>query len=183
MRYIVRGADRKTGQDRAVEVEADDPASAERHAARGGLLVAEVASAGEEVDDFIAGFDDDPSPAAETLAYAGPAGAAGRGGGGAGPPELRELAFWAGLLVAVSRVVLGLGAIVTLGAVIVGLLAAFAALGGAGGGGGRAITAFVATAGAGLVGGLVLVIGAAPAAVVGHAAAAFRLHVRRHWNR
>ena len=181
MQYVVRGADRQTGEDRAIEVEADDAATAERQAARAGLLVAEVTPAGGgDREDYVAGFDDEPTAAAETLAYAGPRGSAERG---AGPPELRELAFWAGLLVAVSRVVLGLGAVVTLGAVVVGLLAAFAALGGAGGGGGRAIGAFVATAGAGLVGGLVLVIAAAPAAVVGRAAAAFRLHVRRHWNR
>ena len=200
MRFDVRGADRESGRNRKVRVKAADAAEAERKAAAAGLLVASVTPSPVEPavaeavvvddapppepeahddriagfdaeDDQIAGFDAGPAPAAEsaprTVDYAIPQ-SAGR------TPEFRELGLWAGLLITLSRVVLALGLLIFVVGLALGLYALVT---------GRGLGAALGTPLSALLSGLVVVLTAAPAAVIGHSADALRQHVRRHWHR
>jgi len=56
MKWIVIGADRETGEDKAIEIEADNEESAKRRGNRAGLLVAEARPAVEAIE-----VDDDPA--------------------------------------------------------------------------------------------------------------------------
>ena len=184
MKFIVRGADWNTGQNRKAVVEASDARDAERQAAEAGMLVSSVAPADarpaaprpsiapkrepEPAEPELAEqVEDDPPPA--TVSYASPA----QPFDTAAPP-LRELQFWANVLIGVSRVALALGAAVFLIATFLGILGA------ARGGGLLAVFGGLIP---GLVTGLAIALAAAPVALFGHLAQAARNHVRRHWNR
>ena len=68
MNWIVSGADRETGEDKAIEVEADSEESANRRAARRGLLVADVRPAAT-ADHATIQVDDEPEESADTIAF------------------------------------------------------------------------------------------------------------------
>ncbi len=179
MIFEVRGADRQTGKNRIARVEAVDADTAERRAVEAGLVVTDVQMLepepieehDESPDDVVPGFDF-AAPAAtaapKSLGYADSVAS-----GGGRVPEFAALKYWSGVLRIVAIALLVIGGFM----VLAGLLSSLDTLQRRG----LSFDALLRVLGS-LFAGLSVVVAAAPVATLGYAAAAFREHVRRHWN-
>ena len=181
MHWTVRGADRQTGEDRSVVVEATDHAQAERRGGRAGLVVEsaepenealliepEAAADLDEGDLIIPGFDDPPQsraapapPAAPPLRAPHAAVPLPYSSGRDVAPSYQMLRFWCRAAIAGSWLAVGLAVLFLL----IGLLAlAGGVFSGSGNGLGLGLTGFASS----FLPAAAILISAGPLGVLGY---------------